>query len=79
VSELRYVMGLFLLVGIFFGVPAAATLLAAKLGLPHRLVGWATLVFMAALAYFFYGAFRRSLLGNRKPPPARPRRSHRRL
>jgi hypothetical protein len=64
---------------LFFGVPVLATLLAGKVGLPHRVVGWLTLVLMAALAYRARKSLGHLLTGRRSLPPTRPRRSHKRL
>jgi hypothetical protein len=56
-----------------------ATLLAGAIGLPHRVVGWLTLLLMCVMAYFFREKLRRLLFGRDKLPPARPRRSHKRF
>lgn len=67
------------IVAMAFGVPVMATLLAGKIGLPHVVVGWLTLLLMCALAYFFRERLARLLFGRSKLPSGRPRRSHKRL
>jgi hypothetical protein len=79
VTTIRKIAGALAIVPLGFGVPVIATLVAGKIGLPHRVVGWLTLLLMCVLAYFFRERLKRLLFGRDELPPARPRRSHKRF
>jgi hypothetical protein len=79
VTTIRKIAGALAIVAVGFGVPVLATLLAGKVGLPHRVVGWLTLLLMCVLAYLFRERLRNLLFGRDKLPPARPRRSSKRF
>jgi hypothetical protein len=78
VRKLRSIAGALTIIACVFAIPVLATLIAGEVGLPHRLVGWLTLLLMGVLAYFCRPTLGRLLFGSRELPQARPRRSHKR-
>jgi H+/Cl- antiporter ClcA len=66
VVTIRSIGGALTIVSACFGVPVLATLLASEVGLPHRIVGWLTLLLMCVLAYIVRQTLGRLLFGSKK-------------